>query len=483
MHHVPPRFHIWNDDDKMLLAVGPTMSGLYGYSAAGDRPYKITGPCNVSSLNGGVLTYEIFFDNAVLYPNPYITVTPNGYTKHYFAGTERIATAIGGGGFCNMVTPTDNMTSYERDKQQNIIDRLYTYLTNQYEDHTKNEDISHVPLSELQYNDPRVTLYDINCGFKTESLCSLLNNFCNKQKDDDVFYYHPDHLGGAAWITDMSGKPVQYLHYAPYGELVANQMPYGIDERFKFTGKERDAETGYDNFEARPYLSAFSIFGKVDPLTDKYIGTQPYLYCNGNPMMYIDSNGEEATISFVVSNINNSEELKRNKLIKERASISSINSINNDYTLIWSHGAEDGTYIEYAAKFAKTFGNIEYSPSHVNSGGLYGILEKYNESFKNDPQNAVVIFISCNTGLNESSIAYEFSKTTPQSVIIAPTDKVAVDNKGRVRVKNNGYWNVIVDGKTVDTIKGNKGALEKYLQDNSNKEALLQKYDNSSNVE
>ena len=237
-------------------------------------------------------------DGLYIYPNQFVTVTPHGYTKHYFAGTQRIATAIGGGGFCNMVTPTDNMTSYERDKQHDIIVRLYTYLTDQQENHTKNEDISHVPLSELQYNDPRQTLYDINCGFKTESLCSLLEYLCHKQKDDEVFYYHPDHLGGAAWITDMSGKPVQYLHYAPYGELVANQMPYGIDERFKFdtggvaklrgmelqmraftpfavvfTGKERDAETGYDNHDARYRWTVSGDWMSVDPLADKFIGT------------------------------------------------------------------------------------------------------------------------------------------------------------------------------------------------------------------
>ena len=52
-------------------------------------------------------------------------------------------------------------------------------------------------------------------------------------------YYHPNHLGSAAWITDKSGYPVQYLHYAPYGEMVANQQAAGYDERFKFTGKER----------------------------------------------------------------------------------------------------------------------------------------------------------------------------------------------------------------------------------------------------
>ena len=31
-----------------------------------------------------------------------------------------------------------------------------------------------------------------------------------------------DHLGSANWITDAFGDPVQYIHYAPYGELIAN---------------------------------------------------------------------------------------------------------------------------------------------------------------------------------------------------------------------------------------------------------------------
>ena len=32
---------------------------------------------------------------------------------------------------------------------------------------------------------------------------------------------HGDHLGSASWITEHHGVPVQYIHYAPYGELVA----------------------------------------------------------------------------------------------------------------------------------------------------------------------------------------------------------------------------------------------------------------------
>jgi hypothetical protein len=36
-------------------------------------------------------------------------------------------------------------------------------------------------------------------------------------------FYHSDHLGGANWITDVSGYPVQHLQYLPYGENYIKQ--------------------------------------------------------------------------------------------------------------------------------------------------------------------------------------------------------------------------------------------------------------------
>ena len=51
---------------------------------------------------------------------------------------------------------------------------------------------------------------------------------------------------------------IQHLHDAPYGELIDNQQATQYDERYKFTGKERDAETGYDFFGARNYSSVIS---------------------------------------------------------------------------------------------------------------------------------------------------------------------------------------------------------------------------------
>ena len=97
--------------------------------------------------------------------------------------------------------------------------------------------------------------------------------------------------GSQSLFWDATGKPIQYIQYAPYGELIANQQTIGYDERFKFTGKERDWESGYDYFGARFYDHRKGIWNSVDPLADKYPNVTPYLYCGGNPTKYVDPDG------------------------------------------------------------------------------------------------------------------------------------------------------------------------------------------------
>ena len=64
-----------------------------------------------------------------------------------------------------------------------------------------------------------------------------------------------------------------------------------------FTGKERDAETGYSYFGARYYDSDLSgLFLSVDPMSDKYPSITPYAYCAWNPIKIIDPNGNELYI-------------------------------------------------------------------------------------------------------------------------------------------------------------------------------------------
>ena len=114
---------------------------------------------------------------------------------------------------------------------------------------TQNVDIYDGVLSELQYRCPVRHLRQLNISLGNINLWTVMYGLCGPQAQEDVIYYtHGDHLGSANWITDFHGVPVQYIHYLPYGQLLANQQATGYDERYKFTGKERDAESGYDYF-------------------------------------------------------------------------------------------------------------------------------------------------------------------------------------------------------------------------------------------
>ena len=67
-------------------------------------------------------------------------------------------------------------------------------------------------------------------------------------------------------------------------------------ERFTFTGKERDEETGYSYFSAR-YLDneIMTSFLSVDRYAFKYPFISPYAYCAWNPMKLIDPTGDGGT--------------------------------------------------------------------------------------------------------------------------------------------------------------------------------------------
>ena len=153
------------------------------------------------------------------------------------------------------------------------------------------EDIKQQPHKELDYQCLPTELVMVDILNPPDILLKSISvNEQNNGPEKEVYFYHSDHLGSANWITDHTGSPIQYIHYAPYGELIENQMLFKYDERYKFTGKERDWETGYDMFGAR-YLWSPLGWTSVDPLSDKYPGISPYAYCAWNPVKFVDPDG------------------------------------------------------------------------------------------------------------------------------------------------------------------------------------------------
>lgn len=111
--------------------------------------------------------------------------------------------------------------------------------------------------------------------------------------------------GSVRLVMDENGGVVARHDYLPFGEEVAagsagrnTQWGSGNDTvAQKFTGKERDAESGLDYFGARYYGSALGRFTSTDP---ENAGADPYnpqswnaySYVLNNPLTNIDPFGQ-----------------------------------------------------------------------------------------------------------------------------------------------------------------------------------------------
>ena len=117
--------------------------------------------------------------------------------------------------------------------------------------------------------------------------------------------------GSHTVYTDHLGTPRLKLHvmtaasearddYYPFGQQVNTVVDAAHDRRF--TGKERDAESGLDYFGARYYHSVAGRFLSVDPVLDSADPTNPqswnrYAYTFNNPLKYVDPDGREVRVA------------------------------------------------------------------------------------------------------------------------------------------------------------------------------------------
>ena len=102
-------------------------------------------------------------------------------------------------------------------------------------------------------------------------------------------YYLADHLGSARTLIDEAGAVTAAYDYWPYGKVLASSGTGST--RFRFTGHERDAESGLDYMLERSYDFNIGRFLRPDPMQDEYPGISPYAYAANNPLKYVDPDG------------------------------------------------------------------------------------------------------------------------------------------------------------------------------------------------
>ena len=114
-------------------------------------------------------------------------------------------------------------------------------------------------------------------------------------EEKSLYYYHSDHLGSTSYVTDRDGRVSQFVAYLPFGESLYEQHSNTKDMPYLFNGKERDEETGLYYYGARYYDPWSAVWSGVDPMWVKYPNISPFVYCDNNPVIYVDPTGEAPT--------------------------------------------------------------------------------------------------------------------------------------------------------------------------------------------
>jgi RHS repeat-associated protein len=98
-----------------------------------------------------------------------------------------------------------------------------------------------------------------------------------------------DHLGSGNVVVDAAGAGVDREEFTPYGESSFGSF---ARKRYRFTGCERDEESGLAYHTNRYYAAGLTRWASCDPLGMDG-GLNPYTYASDNPLGLVDTSGTQ----------------------------------------------------------------------------------------------------------------------------------------------------------------------------------------------
>lgn len=278
--------YFWDESNRLRVVNSDHTMQHYIYDASGERVLKASSQSQQLSQNGQVIDNSITWNNYTTYPSAFIVVDADGrFSKHYYAGTQRISSQMGA---------TD----------ASIFEEQQT---------TPREGTPQLDWAALKKRQTDDLQYYLDKAKRGKATFKAYKSFKDKEQEEDeeaeeqsdqasrapeqgnLYFYHPDHLGTATYLTDINGLPYQFFLNLPFGESMAEQHSQTEDyeSRWKFNGKEFDKETGLYYYGARYYDPRISIWASVDPMAEKFPNWNPYNYVMQNPLNLIDPTGME----------------------------------------------------------------------------------------------------------------------------------------------------------------------------------------------
>src|SRR5579859_2096183 len=260
---------------QSMSAAGDPCDGMsWSYDAWGNRTSQ-SGPCFASQVTVNAqnrLNPPYLYDSAG-------NLTFDGVNTYFYDAENRVVQVNGTLGNCSTAT-----ACYSYDALGRRIGKTIGSVKTDY-------------------------IYDLSSHVVTEE-----NNICASQclsasyiylddklvaeyKDSTTYFVHKDQLGSARLVTKVDGSIFASLDYLPFGEQTGGSTV----TTHKFTGKERDGETGNDYFGARYYASTLGRFTIADwsknPVPVPFAkmsnpqSMNLYAYMENNPTSGVDADG------------------------------------------------------------------------------------------------------------------------------------------------------------------------------------------------
>ena len=260
--------------------VNQALSDIGSNDADGMRTYR-NSEYSIKLLVNSQQQYNSSVMYYNLYPSEYYVIhNGNSYTKHVYMDGERVATLLG----------SDN-SLLDNYSNSSITLAGTPFITGNVSQHyaakrtTKESDLIN-SLEEV-------------FGY-TYSVTDLQNTitYSGAQVTDLPYYFHRDHLGSAALVTDSVGNVDQRIEYTPDGSLFFQTVTGNYRTPYRFNAKEFDDDTELYYFGARYYDNILGIWISPDPMAEDYPGVSSYAYCHGNPVNRIDPDGKQVYVVF-----------------------------------------------------------------------------------------------------------------------------------------------------------------------------------------
>ena len=199
-----------------------------------------------------------------------------------------------------------------------------------------------------------------------------------------ISYYGGDFLGSARQIYTSASALCYDADFYPFGgeRIVTNTC----SQNYKFTGKERDAESGNDYFKARYYGSSMGRFLSPDPISGTLANPQSlnrYVYVLNNPLILTDPSG-------MIVDWEDSKKGKDGKTNAQRAFEKRLDQLKNSKSKSdQAKGASLGTTYDRLQASKATFEVVKPDSSGSSRGDLeYDGNNHFTVNLKGDMTNA-----------------------------------------------------------------------------------------------